>query len=105
MEHKIRTDLALEVRESFEQDNVEIKGVVLTEEFENDNKIRISTVEIKDEEGAKAMGKPIGTYITIEAPELLNSSEDYCKPVSDLIARYLRKLTGDLKKKMYLWWA
>jgi len=99
MEHKIRTDLALEVRESFENDNVEIKGVVLTEEFENDNKIRITTVEIKDEEGARAMQKPIGTYITIEAPELDSASEDYCKPVSDLIAKYLKKLAGDLNKE------
>lgn len=98
MEHKIRTDLALEVRESFPEDDVEIKGVILTEEFENDKKIRITTVEIKDEQGAKAMQKPIGTYITIEAPELDNASEDYCKPVSDLIARYLKKLTGNLNR-------
>lgn len=102
MEHKIRTDLALEVRESFPEDDVEIKGVVLTEEFDESKKIRITTVEIKDERGAKAMEKPIGTYITIEAPELDKSSEDYCKPVSDLIAKYLRKLTGDLSKEEVL---
>lgn len=98
MEHKIRTDLALEVRESFPEDDVEIKGVILTEEFEDNNKIRISTVEIKDEKGAKAMQKPIGTYITIEAPDLDKYSEDYCKPVSDLIAKNLKKLTGNLNK-------
>lgn len=98
MEHKIRTDLALEVRESFPEDDVEIKGVVLEEDFDEQNKIRITTVEIKDEAGARAMGKPIGTYITIEAPELNNSSEDYHKPVSEIIAKNLRKLTGSLMK-------
>jgi spore protease len=95
MEGKIRTDLALEVRESFPEDDVEIRGVILTEEYDEENKIRISTVVIKDEKGAKAMGKPIGTYITIEAPELENSSEDYNKPVSEAIAEQLRKIAGE----------
>ena len=54
MERKIRTDLALEVRESFPEDNVEIKGVILKENYDEKNKIRVSTVEIKDEKGAKA---------------------------------------------------
>ena len=85
MNCKIRTDLALEVRESFPDDNVEIKGVILTEDFDKDKNIRVSIVEIKDEKGAKAMEKPIGTYITIEAPDLDKSNEDYNKPVSDLI--------------------
>ena len=98
MEQKIRTDLALEIRESFPEDNVEIKGVILTEDFDEENKIRITTVEIKDEAGAKVMEKPIGTYITIEAPELNNSSEDYHKPVSEYIAKNLTKLTGKLFK-------
>lgn len=98
MDYKIRTELALEVRESFPEDDVEIKGVILTEDIDEENKIRISTVEIKDEAGAQAMGKPIGTYITIEAPDLDNSSEDYHKPVSDLISENLRKLTGKLNR-------
>ncbi|NLJ95942.1 MAG: GPR endopeptidase, partial [Clostridiales bacterium] len=98
MEYKIRTDLALEVRESFPEDDVEIKGVILTEEFDEDNNIRISTVEIKDEKGAQAMGKPIGTYITIEAPDLDKSNEDYNRPVSDLIASYIKKLSGDISQ-------
>ncbi|CRZ34243.1 spore protease [Herbinix hemicellulosilytica] len=102
MEHKIRTDLALEVRESFPEDDVEIKGVVLTEEFAQEKKIRITTVAIKDEHGAKLMQKPVGTYITIEAPDLDKDSEDYCKPVSDLIAKYLKKLAGDLKNEEIL---
>lgn len=98
MEYKIRTDLALEARESFPDDDVEIKGVILTEEYDEENKIRITTVQIKDDRGAKAMQKPIGTYITIEAPELNQSSEDYNRPVSDLIADNIKKLTGKLSK-------
>ena len=94
MDCKIRTDLALEVRESFPEDNVEIKGVILTKDYDETNKICITTVEINDEAGSKAMDKPIGTYITIEAPDLDSSSVDYHKPVSDLIANNLKKLAG-----------
>lgn len=102
MERKIRTDLALEVRESFPEDDVEIRGVILTEDYDQKNNIRVSIVEIKDEKGAKAMQKPIGTYITIEAPELSKSDEDYHQPVSDALAKHLRKLSGNLKKEEVL---
>jgi spore protease len=97
--YKVRTDLALEARESFPDDDVEIRGVELSENYDEKNKIRVSTVVIKDERGAKAMQKPMGTYITIEAPEIIQSDEDYHKPVSDEVARQLRKLAGDLKKE------
>jgi len=102
MNNKIRTDLALEARESFPEDDVEIKGVVLTEDYDEQNKIRVSTVVIKDEKGAKAMQKPIGTYITIEAPKISQSDEDYHKPVSEIIAKHLKWLAGDLKKEEVL---
>lgn len=98
MNYKTRTDLALEVRESFPEDDVEIKGVILTEDFDKQNKVRISTVEIMDEAGARAMERPIGTYITIEAPELNNSTEDYHKSVSNYIERNIKKLSGKLSK-------
>ncbi len=102
MNNRIRTDLALEVRESFPEDDVEIKGVILTEDYDEVNKIRVTTVEIKDEKGAKAMQKPIGTYITIEAPELAQGDEDYHQPVSDCIAANLKKLAGNLKQEEVL---
>ena len=102
MNNKVRTDLALEVRESFPEDDVEIKGVVLTEDYDKENKIRVSTVVIKDEKGAQAMQKPIGTYITIEAPDINQSDESYNKPVSEVIATHLKKLAGDLKREEVL---
>jgi len=48
----IRTDLALEIRESFPKDNVEIKGVILEEWEDKEQQIKITTVEIKDDKGA-----------------------------------------------------
>ena len=61
-----RTDLAIEVRESFPKDHIEVEGVVLTEERKAGGNLKVTTVEIKDENGAKQMKKPIGTYVTLE---------------------------------------
>ena len=96
---KVRTDLALEIRESFEEDDVEIRGVILNEEFKEDKGVRITTVEIKDEQGAKAMQKPIGTYITIEAKKLQEKDDDYHSSVSEEISTNLMKLVGDSYKQ------
>lgn len=101
-ETNIRTDLALEVRESFKEDDVEIKGVVLEEEYHEEEEIKVTTVIIKDEKGAKAMGKPIGTYITIEAPKLSDEDESYHKPLSKEVAKYVKKLTAKHKKSHIL---
>lgn len=102
MKNNIRTDLALEARESFPEDDVEIKGVTLTEDFDEKSNIKVSTVVIKDEKGAQAMQKPIGTYITIEAPDINESDDSYHKSVSDEVAKHLKKLAGDLKKEEVL---
>lgn len=90
-----RTDLALEIRESFEED-VEIKGVILRETEKKEKEIKVSTVIIKNEHGSKAMGKPMGTYITIEAPKLDQEDENYHEPLTEEIAGYLEELTGGL---------
>lgn len=96
---KVRTDLALEIRESFEEDDVEIRGVILNEEYKEDKGVRITTVEIKDEQGAKAMQKPVGTYITIEAKKLQEKDDDYHSSVSEEISTHLMKLVGDSYKQ------
>ena len=62
-EFQVRTDLALEEKERFESDHVEVQGVILTEEYDEENEIRITTVRIETENGAKVMGKPVGSYI------------------------------------------
>lgn len=101
MTTKVRTDLALEVRESFE-DDVEVKGVVVNEDYNKKLDIKVTTVEIKDEHGAKMMGKPIGTYITIEAPKLKESDESYHEPISEEIAKYIKQLAKDVKHQEVL---
>ena len=65
--YKIRTDLAVEARERFTEDNVEVRGVEVQEDYNEEKDIRTTVVKITTENGARAMGRPQGTYITIES--------------------------------------
>ena len=87
--YNIRTDLALEEKERFESDPVEVQGVVLEEEYDKEREIRVTTVRIETENGAKTMGKPVGTYLTIEAPNLSSPDEGIHREVSEELAKYL----------------
>lgn len=48
------------------------------------------------------MGRPQGTYITIEAPDLSNADEDYHREISQEISRHLRELINLEKEKSIL---
>jgi len=91
----IRTDLALEAKESYEQDNVEIRGVRIEKLEDEEKEIQTTTVVIETENGAKAMGKPVGTYITLEAPNMSIPDEDYHREISKELAVHLKKLMGE----------
>lgn len=96
--YRIRTDLALETQERFQEENVEVRGVEVQENYDREKDIRTTVVKIRTENGAKAMGHPQGNYITIEAPNLSVPDEDYHREVSEELARHLGELI-DLKKE------
>ena len=93
--YKIRTDLAMEQKERFESDHVEVSGVVLEEEYDEEKEIKITTVRIETENGAKAMGKPVGTYLTLEAPNMAAADEGYHREISETLAGFLEKYMKD----------
>ncbi len=95
--YQVRTDLALEAREKFEEDNVEIKGVRLDEEQATPD-ILISSVVIETENGAKAMGKPKGSYVTLEAPNMIEEDEGYHREISIQLSRVLKRLLPKKKE-------
>ncbi len=97
---QVRTDLALETREKFEEDNVEIKGVRVEEEHRKKNEIKITTMVIETENGAKAMGKPKGTYITLEAANMDCQDEDYHREISVELARLIKRLLPKKKEPL-----
>ena len=98
---QVRTDLALEARERFEED-AEIRGVSVEERYDEKRDIRLTKVFIETENGAKAMGKPVGVYITLEAPKLSEEDKDYHREVSETLAGCLRELLGTGREKSVL---
>ncbi len=94
-----RTDLALEVRESIPEDDKEVKGVILEKEKDEENGVEVTRLIIKDQKGAKAMGKPIGTYITVEA-----SGIDEMQGVKEekfifKLKKYVEELISNIEEK------
>ncbi len=92
---QIRTDLALEARESYGEDDIRIRGVKIEEEADEEREIYTTIVKIETENGAKAMGKPVGMYITIEAPNMSVPDEDYHREISEELAKYLKRIMGE----------
>ena len=90
--YSIHTDLALEEKERFESDHVEVQGVILEEEYDKEREIRITKVKIETGKGARAMGKPVGTYITMEAPNMAVPDEEYHREISEELAKYIKEL-------------
>lgn len=73
-----RTDLALERRDIYRKANKmeeEIPGIE-TEESEDGENIRTTRVKIVDKAGEEALGKPIGTYVTIDIRNLKVAAEE-----------------------------
>ena len=100
--YEIRTDLALESGEKFKKNHVEIHGVAIRESCNEENNIKTTVVKIETENGAAAMGKPQGNYITIEAPDLSEPDEDYHEQVAEEIAKHLRGLHSFQKNQTVL---
>ena len=96
--YRIRTDLALETTERFSEEKVEVRGVKIEEDYNREKDIKTTVVKIRTENGARAMGRPQGTYITMEAAKLSLPDEDYHREVSMELAEHLKKLI-DLKRE------
>ncbi|WP_024615133.1 GPR endopeptidase [Clostridium sp. Ade.TY] len=88
-----RTDLAIEAKEHYSKAHKgEIDGVVVNEEIISDSKV--TTVKIKNNEGSKKLGKPIGTYITIDIPEYTIYDGELMDNVSETVGVTLKKIVN-----------
>lgn len=94
MERQIRTDLAIEAKELWSESagKTDRLSGVEADEKEIDG-FRITEVKILDKQGEKALGKPKGTYFTLEADPYLkhweNSFETGCEVLSQLLKKIL----------------
>lgn len=94
---RIRTDLAVEARDYIMDTEEKQRGIRVEEEKDGD--IKTTTVYIESKNASKTMGKPMGTYITIEALNLEESDKEYHRFVAKHIANHLRKLMQEKEKK------
>jgi len=91
----IRTDLAIEAHEMVKtHKQQEIPGVEV--DVDESKNMKITRVKITTDEGAKALGKPRGNYITIEAKKLRKNDVKVREEVSKNFAREIKN-TVDLK--------
>lgn len=88
---QVRTDLAVEARELYkEKVSQEISGVEVNREEEKTH--TITRVKVIDKNGSNKMNKPIGSYITVEAPSLKKADQDLKDEMSKVLAKELREL-------------
>lgn len=87
----VRTDLAVEAKEIYkEQNNGDMPGIDVEEYSEGD--IKITNVKIVSDIGEKMMGKPIGTYVTIDIPEFVHYDGECMDRVSVVMGKVLKPL-------------
>lgn len=89
---QVRTDLALEARESIGEAESELRGVSVEEYYRETEDVRVIKVTINTRNAAKTMGKPMGIYVTMEAPAMVEPDEDYHREISKCLAEELLKL-------------
>ena len=92
--YNFRTDLASERRDIYQKaNNVEgqINGVE-SEQEEIDENLRVERVKITNEEGEKAIGKPVGTYVTVDIKGLKIAQEEELEKAATVVSRELVKI-------------
>lgn len=96
---QVRTDLALEARESISEADGSLRGVRVEEYCREEDDIQVTKVMIDTKNAAKVMGKPIGTYVTMEAPAMVEPDDGYHREISECLADELRDMIPDSQKE------
>jgi spore protease len=85
-----RTDLAVEAQELWREsasENTKLSGVSA-----QDNTVdgfKVTTVRVLDDEGARAIGKPVGRYVTLELDKYIRREDDAFDLGVNVLARAL----------------
>ncbi len=91
--YNFRTDLASERKEIYQKANQlsEIDGVETNKEEINEN-LKVERVKIINENGEKAIGKPIGNYITIDIKKLKIAQEEEIQKAAEVLSKELKEI-------------
>lgn len=92
--YNFRTDLASERRDIYNKANKlenDIDGIESEKEEINEN-IKVERVKITNENGEKAIGKPIGNYITIDVKKLKIAQDEDIEKAAEALSNELKKV-------------
>ena len=91
--YNFRTDLALERRDIFRKNNnlEEIDGIEI-ENKEIDENLKVTKLNITNQNGEQAIGKPIGSYITIDIKKLRLAEEEEIQKSAEILAEELKEI-------------
>lgn len=88
-QNHIRTDLAMEAKEALTHTPYESEGIQVEEFSDKDTHIKKTIVRILTENAATSIGKPRGTYVTLESPQMNEEDEGHHAEISKSLARCL----------------
>ena len=93
--YNFRTDLASERRDIYQKANnlEQIEGIEATKEDIDEN-IKVERVKITNENGEKAIGKPMGDYITIDIQKLKIAQEEELEKAGEILANELKTIVA-----------
>ncbi len=92
-----RTDLAMEARElAMGQSLDEIKGVIYQELTAGE--IKYQKLEVVSEDGAEAIGKPVGNYYTAEISSVLRRESESFGATVEALSKLFLEVLGDYNK-------
>ena len=94
-----RTDLALELKEEKNIGSAQ-SGIIVKTRIDTTNHIKETKIIIKNKKGEDSLGKPKGTYITIEAKDLSTNDGSFHKEMSEALFLNLKEMLN--KKKILI---
>lgn len=101
MAYCARTDLAIEAAAMLgRRPDEKIEGVEV-ENYEK-NGINVTKVKIKDKNGEKSIGKPMGTYVTLECENIRTGDDDALTFAEKILTKELKKLANPLDDSVIL---
>lgn len=91
---KFRTDLAIERKAMLDEENngIFVHDGISVEKYDFDEDIKCTRIQILDEEGEKQLGKPAGTYVTLEVAGLLDDMPQIKERAGHALAQELQKM-------------
>ncbi len=94
---QVRTDLAVEARESVESTGEQMRGVRVEEYAYEKEAVAVTKVFIETKNAANQLGKPMGIYVTMEAENLGEPDEGYHAEIAGCLSKELIGLLDTLE--------